>query len=613
MSMSIVVPPLRRFAIESLLNPVHIKTEPLELRAMTFAKDLTGAYGLLDLRRDTQCFLSSCTRPATIGGLCRDHTCTMQGCRNISVIDGMCRYHGTGMDADEEGGALTTPRMKVETKRLSTSPVAKPMSSMNMIQPMSSKVYVRSRYCKVADCHKLRHKNGLCVAHGGGWYCKVEGCTKHSKAKGLCSAHGGIHYCRVEGCTKYRKKKGLCIAHGRDLFGRSDNRDMDELGAVVIDNGSGAIKIGFSGEDSPRGIFQSSLGVPRNPEWLVSHNGGLKPDRDYFVGKETLSVREHLEIVDPIQRGVITDWEAMERVWDYAFEHEMRMNPDAINMPVLFTMSPPTSKTQLEKIAQIMFESYKTSAFYSMQQCVLSLFASGRTRGIVLECGHGSSHAVPIFEGYALPHATLHLAVGGHDITKHLELLLNKNGYSLKSHHVSLFAGIKESLCFTRSDHESMPEEKSKPFELPDGSVVTINNDCRSKATDVLFDTTNLPDDHQAKNSKSLPELACQAISMCDKELQRDLKGAVVLAGGTTMIPGLSKRLHKEVTTKLQESEIRIVPDYTTRERGYNTHRKIAAWIGGSMLASLPTFKDIQITRQEWEEYHESILDRKCF
>ncbi|RQM19593.1 hypothetical protein B5M09_001953 [Aphanomyces astaci] len=343
---------------------------------------------------------------------------------------------------------------------------------------------------------------------------------------------------------------------------------MDDLGAIVLDNGSGLVKVGFSGEDTPRGTFQTTYGQPRNPDWLVSHNAGVKPDREYFVGKECHAIREHLDMVDPIQRGVITDWDAMEKVWDYTFEHEMRMNPEAISMPVLCTSSSPTPKAQLEKTAQIMFESFKTTAFYSMQQCVLSLFASGRTRGLVLEAGHGSSHAVPIFEGYALPHATLHLGIGGYDITKHLELLLNRHGHALKSFSHCMFADMKESHCFTpplsilgirhhhctllraihsctendNNDATSINNHSPKPYELPDGTVISIHPD-----------------------------------------------------------------------TKLGESDIRIVPDYNSRERGYNTHRKMAAWIGGSMFASLPTFKDIQITRQEWEEYHESIIDRKCF
>ncbi len=218
------------FAVSALLNPMKHEYHQ-EPSSVTFAKDLTGAYGLLDLHRDVQCFLTSCSRVATVGGLCSEHTCYIQGCRNYCVINGMCRYHSDGMTVDEEGGSMTTPRMKTGTKFIhQASPTSKSVATSSMIQPnmINGKFYVRSRYCKVADCHKLRHKNGLCVAHGGGWYCKVEGCTKHSKAKGLCSAHGGIHYCRVEGCTKYRKKKGLCIAHGRGIFGLSDSLDSSE-------------------------------------------------------------------------------------------------------------------------------------------------------------------------------------------------------------------------------------------------------------------------------------------------------------------------------------------------------------------------------------------------
>ncbi|CAK4084966.1 unnamed protein product [Aphanomyces euteiches] len=211
---------LPNFSISSLLNPIAFKKD----RA-TFAKDLTGAYGLLDLRRDTQCFLSSCTREATIGGLCVEHTCKVQGCRSFSIMNDMCQFHSSGDDSNG-GDALTTPRLKPVylPSMHATSPVGKSLASAAAaVSSNNSKTYVRSRYCKITDCHKLRHKNGLCVAHGGGWYCKVDGCTKHSKAKGLCSAHGGIHYCRIDGCTKYRKKKGLCIAHGRGLFGRSDS------------------------------------------------------------------------------------------------------------------------------------------------------------------------------------------------------------------------------------------------------------------------------------------------------------------------------------------------------------------------------------------------------
>jgi actin-related protein len=264
-------------------------------------------------------------------------------------------------------------------------------------------------------------------------------------------------------------------------------------------------------------------------------------------------------------------------------------------------------------MAEIMFEQFKVPGFCIGNSAVTSLFASGRTRGVVLESGAGVSHAVPIFEGYALPHATLQLQIAGIDLTTHLRSLLHeKRGLVLEHETV---CDIKEKLCYaasTSSEQElrSMPEA-TEDYELPDGQVISIDRECQNSSAELLF-RPELVSENALDGG--LPEMTLRAISMCDTDVQQDLLNSVVVAGGSSMLPGFLERLDRELASRQKEGpRPQVVPDPQGTEPGYNSQRKHAAWIGASMFASLSTFRKVEVTKQEWEDNAERVVHRKCF
>lgn len=424
----------------------------------------------------------------------------------------------------------------------------------------------------------------------------------------------------------------------------------DDVEAVVGDVGASRSKFGLAGEDTPTLVLPSAVG--RKPPADSTETAAPR-----FVLDDLAHTRD-VDVRYPVAAGgAVRDWDALEQIWSHAFA---RLRVDPALHPVITANAACFASDALrdaaardaEKHVELMFERFRVPAFYMAKDAVLDAFAFGRSAALIAEIGAGSTRVVPVFDGYHLERPAQYSAVGCNQLSEYLEHLVTKRYPSLE---------VRPRCCFTRKVNAhgkletlALPAEMTAPplmsssylqfmrseifrdmresvcaasivpatseaaaalgfpqqrYELPDGKVVVLDQECYQVGELLLHPenftngvTESAKADDQAAiaaaktMANGLHKMLYDAVQLCDADLRRDMLSNIILCGGGSLTSGLTERLHAELTAMVPSTfKVRFTSVM-------KVERQFSVFIGGSILASLGSFQQLWVSRQEYEE-----------
>ena len=215
---------------------------------------------------------------------------------------------------------------------------------------------------------------------------------------------------------------------------------------IVLDNGTGYLKAGFAGSNEPACNIPTIIGKPilRASESTIDGRSGLKEVKDLYLGDEAAAHRNILDIQNPVENGVVKDWEGLQKLWAYALGNKLGLSDGNFkNHKIMLTEAPLNPVKNRQQMLETVFEGFGFGHAHVALQAVLVLYAQGLQTGVVVDSGDGVIHVIPVFEGHQLSTAIKRLDIAGRDVTRQLVHLLNMRGYSFHTS-TSDFEAIKE-------------------------------------------------------------------------------------------------------------------------------------------------------------------------
>ena len=310
---------------------------------------------------------------------------------------------------------------------------------------------------------------------------------------------------------------------------------------IIIDIGSAYVKIGFSGEPTPRFVFPCITGTEKYKAVMVDMSA-----RSMYVGSDVVKMRGVLKIKHPIDRGQIVDWESYYEILNYIFYSLLRIDTLA-NYPVFYCEPPFMHRETKEYIARLLFETHRVKSLIMMSTPLLSLFSVGLTTGLVIESGNGLTWIVPIVNGKIIQHAVQKLPLAGVDVNHNLKNLLMREGVNIASSAAdAIIQEIKEKNCYFVLD-PNIPPSTSERFSvpMPDGTTINVPNYILYQAPEVLFNPSMLG----YGTVMNIPEAVITCLKVVDNNYWYDLLSHVVFSGGNLSYSGFKERFESELNS----------------------------------------------------------------
>jgi len=243
-----------------------------------------------------------------------------------------------------------------------------------------------------------------------------------------------------------------------------------------------------------------------------------------------------------------------------------------------------------------MFEKFGVPGLYIAVQAVLSLYATGRTTGVVMDSGDGVTHVVPIYDGVCFEDAIVRIDVAGRDLTRYLLKMLKeeRRGFHWSpndSANLELCREIKEKHCYVANDYQSELKAsiRSEPVTIDVcGEPLSLGAEL-FKCPEALFQPLML-----GSPERGVHQAIADSIRNCDRDIRQELYNNIVLSGGSTCYPNFEHRLQSQLE-KVAPSGIKI-------RINAEKYRKYLVWIGGAVLSSLSSFEGQWITKADFEE-----------